>query len=146
MPHNTIYFGDNLAALTDMPSESVDLIYIDPPFNTGHVQQRTQIRTERSAEGDRTGFAGARYQTVKIGSKAYSDLFDDFLAFIEPRLVEGKRVLTAHGSCTFTSIYREVHYCKVLLDQIFGRESFLNENHLGLRLRRAHQEEMARQA
>lgn len=127
MPQNTIYFGDNLAILATLPAESVDLIYIDPPFNTGHVQQRTQIRTERSEAGDRTGFAGARYQTVKLGSKAYSDLFDDFISFIEPRLVEARRVLKPHGSLYFHIDYREVHYCKVLLDQIFGRECFLNE-------------------
>lgn len=127
MPQNTIYFGDNLAVLASLPAESVDLIYIDPPFNTGHVQQRTQIRTERSETGDRTGFAGTRYQTVKLGSKAYNDIFDDFLTFIEPRLLEAKRVLRPHGSLYFHIDYREVHYCKVLLDQIFGRESFLNE-------------------
>jgi site-specific DNA-methyltransferase (adenine-specific) len=127
MPQNTIYFGDNVAVLASLPAESVDLIYIDPPFNTGHVQQRTQIRTERNETGDRTGFAGTRYQTVKLGSKAYNDIFDDFLTFIEPRLLEAKRVLKPHGSLYFHIDYREVHYCKVLLDQIFGRESFLNE-------------------
>ncbi len=127
MTQNTIYFGDNLAVLASLPAESVDLIYIDPPFNTGHVQKRTQIRTERSESGDRTGFAGARYRTVKLGSQAYNDVFDDFLTFIEPRLLEAKRVLKAHGSLYFHIDYREVHYCKLLLDQIFGRDCFLNE-------------------
>jgi site-specific DNA-methyltransferase (adenine-specific) len=124
---NQIYFGDNLEILRALPSASVELIYIDPPFNTGKVQARTQLRTEKSDSGDRTGFAGQRYATVKIGSKAYGDIFDDFLMFLEPRLVEAKRILTDNGSLYFHIDYREVHYCKILLDQIFGRESFLNE-------------------
>jgi site-specific DNA-methyltransferase (adenine-specific) len=127
MSSNLIYNGDNLAILQSLPSESVDLVYIDPPFNTGHAQARTQLRTERSENGDRIGFAGNRYQTVKLGSKAYNDLFDDFLAFLEPRLIETRRVLKSNGSLYFHIDYREVHYCKVLLDQIFGRSSFLNE-------------------
>jgi site-specific DNA-methyltransferase (adenine-specific) len=124
---NTIYFADNLKILRSLPSESVNLIYIDPPFNTGKAQTRTQIRTEENSNGDRTGFQGKRYQTVKIGSKGYNDLFDDYLAFLEPRLIEAHRVLKADGSLYFHIDYREVHYCKILLDQIFGRESFLNE-------------------
>lgn len=124
---NCIYFGDNLPILRSLPSESVDLIYIDPPFNTGKIQARTQIRTERSENGDRVGFQGRRYQTVKIGSKGYADFFDDFLAFLAPRLEEAYRVLKPNGSLYFHIDYREVHYCKVLLDSIFGRDSFLNE-------------------
>ena len=125
--HNTIYHADNLPNLRSLPSESIDLIYIDPPFNTGHTQARTQIKTARSESGDRTGFAGRRYETVKIGQKSYADLFDDYLAFLEPRLNEAYRVLKPHGSLFFHIDYREVHYCKILLDCIFGRESFLNE-------------------
>jgi len=124
---NYIHFGDNLPILRQMPSASVDLIYIDPPFNTGKVQGRTQIKTTRSEEGDRTGFGGQRYETIKVGTRAYSDLFDDYLAFLEPRLVEAHRVLAPHGSLYFHIDYREVHYCKVLLDTIFGRDCFLNE-------------------
>lgn len=127
MAKNRIYFADNLITLQSLPSGSVDLIYIDPPFNTGHTQARTQIRTEQAEDGDRVGFAGKRYQTVKVGAMAYSDLFDDFLGFIEPRMREAYRVLSPNGSLYFHIDYREVHYCKVLLDQIFGRESFLNE-------------------
>src|SRR5574340_1066874 len=127
MPNHQVYFGDNLAILRSLPSESVELIYIDPPFNTGKTQARTQIKTERSENGDRTGFAGRRYETVKIGSHSYSDLFDDYLAFLEPRLVEARRLLQPNGSLYFHIDYREVHYCKILLDGIFGRDSFLNE-------------------
>jgi site-specific DNA-methyltransferase (adenine-specific) len=123
----TIYYGENLDVLRDLPDQSAQLIYIDPPFNTGKVQARTQLRTEENIEGDRTGFQGKRYQTIKVGSKSYLDIFDDFLAFLEPRLIEAKRVLTDTGSLYFHIDYREVHYCKVLLDSIFGRECFLNE-------------------
>jgi len=124
---NFIYFADNLSVLQSLPSASADLIYIDPPFNTGKTQARTQIRTERSENGDRIGFKGKRYETIRVGSKSYTDLFDDYLAFLEPRLVEAYRVLKPNGSLYFHIDYREVHYCKILLDLIFGRESFLNE-------------------
>jgi site-specific DNA-methyltransferase (adenine-specific) len=124
---NKIYFGDNLPLLQQIPDQSVDLIYIDPPFNTGKHQRRVQIGTIRSEAGDRTGFGGARYQTIRLGSQEYSDIFDDYLSFIEPRLIEAARILSDRGTLYFHIDYREVHYCKVLLDQIFGRERFLNE-------------------
>ena len=127
MTKNKIYFSDNLPILQSLQSESINLIYIDPPFNTGKVQGRTQIRTIRSEDGDRVGFQGQRYETVKIGSKSYSDLFDNYLSFLEPRLKEAYRVLASNGTLYFHIDYREVHYCKILLDLIFGRECFLNE-------------------
>jgi site-specific DNA-methyltransferase (adenine-specific) len=122
-----IYFDDNLNVLRNLPSESVDLIYIDPPFNTGTVRRQVQVKTIQSPSGDRVGFQGRRYESLVIGKKSFSDLFDDYLAFLEPRLIEAHRVLAPHGSFYFHIDYREVHYCKVLLDQIFGRECFLNE-------------------
>lgn len=124
---NKIIFGDNLPILETTASESIDLIYIDPPFNTGKVQERTQIKAIKDDNGDRKGFQGRSYRTVNIGNKAYKDLFDDYLAFLEPRLLEAYRILKPHGSLYFHIDYREVHYCKVLLDQIFGRDAFLNE-------------------
>ena len=124
----TVHFSDNLPVLQAQPSESVDLIYIDPPFNTGKAQARTQIETVRDdAAGDRTGFQGRRYRTVRIGTRSFADAFDDFLGFLEPRLVEAHRILKPDGSLFFHIDYREVHYAKVLLDGIFGRASFLNE-------------------
>jgi site-specific DNA-methyltransferase (adenine-specific) len=123
----TIYLADNLSVLRQLSTGTVDLIYIDPPFNTGKVQRRTQIRTVRADRGDRVGFQGRRYDTIKVGTKSFGDLFDDYLAFLEPRLIEAHRVLAPHGSLYFHVDYREVHYCKILLDAIFGRESFLNE-------------------
>ena len=124
---NQIYFCDNLSILQSLPDGAVDLIYIDPPFNTGRVQGRTQIQTVRDENGDRVGFGGRSYKTTALGSRAYKDNFDDFLGFIEPRLVEAYRVLKPTGSLYFHIDYREVHYCKILLDDIFGRESFINE-------------------
>lgn len=122
-----IIFGDNLEILKKIPSESVSLIYIDPPFNTGKKQARTQIQTTQSDEGDRRGFKGKLYKTIKLGTKSYDDIFENYLGFLEPRLREAYRILTPNGSLYFHIDYREVHYCKIFLDQIFGRESFLNE-------------------
>lgn len=122
-----VYFGDNLEIIRTFPDASFDLIYIDPPFNTGKTQTRTQIQTVRDEEGDRVGFKGQRYRTVRIGTKAYSDSFSEYLRFLEPRFEQARRLLTPRGSFFFHIDYREVHYCKVLLDSIFGRESFLNE-------------------
>lgn len=124
---NKIYFGDNLPILQGLESESVDLIYIDPPFNTGKVQKRTTIKTVQSATGSRKGFQGKSYETVELGTKSYDDSFDSLVDFLRPRLVEAHRILKPHGSLYFHIDYREVHYCKVLLDEIFGRECFLNE-------------------
>lgn len=122
-----IYFEDNLKVLTALPSESVSLIYVDPPFNTGKRQERTSIRTVQSAEGDRTGFANRRYATIKLGTTGYDDAFEDFPAFLQPRMAEARRILAPGGSLFLHLDYREVHYCKVMLDGIFGRQSFMNE-------------------
>ena len=122
-----VYFGDNLPVLETLPSESVDMIYIDPPFNTGRRQSRTQLKTSRDVEGDRTGYQGRRYRTLKLGTRSYDDCFDDYLGFLEPRLVEARRMLVPNGSLFFHIDYREAHYCKVLLDMTFGRPSFMNE-------------------
>jgi site-specific DNA-methyltransferase (adenine-specific) len=125
---NKIYFGDNLPILQEMESESVDLIYIDPPFNTGKAQKRTSIKTIQSKNGTRKGFQGKNYETIEIGTKSYSDSFDNFIdGFLKPRLTEAYRILKPYGSLYFHIDYREVHYCKILLDEIFGKESFLNE-------------------
>jgi len=122
-----VVHGDNLEILRGLQDSSVNLIYIDPPFNTGRQQSRTQIRVERSSDGDRIGFKGMRYESHVVGTKAFSDQFDDFLVFLEPRLVEAHRVLAKNGTLYFHIDYREVHYCKILLDHIFGRENFINE-------------------
>ena len=124
---NQIIFGENLEALSTIPDTQVDLIYIDPPFNTGKQQARKQIRVEQDENGDRIGFGGIRYQSTVVGERAYRDYFDDYLGFLEPRLRAAHRVLKAEGSLYFHIDYREVHYCKILLDDIFGRGCFINE-------------------
>ena len=125
---NRIILADNLDILPGIESGSVPLIYLDPPFNTGREQRRTRLRTQRDDDaGDRVGFGGRRYRSIALGSHSFADLFDDFLAFIEPRLLQLRRILAPHGSLFFHIDYREAHYCKLLLDAIFGRESFLNE-------------------
>lgn len=121
-----IVFGDNLPVLAGMPDNAFDLIYIDPPFNTGRARALTQLRATRSETG-RVGFQGRRYQTSVVGTQQYEDAYDDYLAFLEPRLRQAHRVLADTGTLYFHIDFREVHYCKVLLDRIFGRESFLNE-------------------
>ncbi len=130
---NRILHGDNLPILQSMPTGSVHLIYIDPPFNTGHRQQRLRMRSVRDLNGDRTGFGGHRYRTVPVllgdpGEPAgYEDRFDDLVEFLRPRMIEARRVLSPAGSLFFHIDPREVHYCKVMLDQIFGRACFQNE-------------------
>lgn len=147
---NKIYYGNNLEILKEIESESVDLIYIDPPFNTGKTQKLTSIKTVKSDEGDRIGFAGNSYQSIELGTKSYNDSIDGDVhlsdrehnsyelimpevsiyyleGFLKPRLLEAYRILKPTGSLYFHIDYREVHYCKILLDKIFGRNSFINE-------------------
>jgi len=131
---NRILHSENLTALRSLASASVELIYIDPPFNTGTTQTRPRLKTVRDDDGDRTGFGGNRYRTERTaGAPSYADTFDDYLGFLRPRLVEAHRILTHTGSLFFHIDPREVHYCKVLLDEIFttpttsGRACFQNE-------------------
>lgn len=121
--------GDNMKALSGLPDESFTLIYVDPPFNTGRKQTRAQRTMVRAAEGegDRIGFKGLSYNTELGSARSYHDSFDDYLSFIEPRLLQAYRLLAEDGTLYVHLDYREVHYVKVLLDQIFGRENFLNE-------------------
>jgi site-specific DNA-methyltransferase (adenine-specific) len=149
---NKIYFGDNLDVLRSMDDESIDLIYIDPPFNTGKTQRNTKIKTIQDENGDRVGFQGNKYKTIKLSSTSYDDTFNNGLhgelpdekyfayqeiapdgeieyleLFLKPRLIEAHRLLKEYGSLYFHIDYREVHYVKILLDSIFGRDNFLNE-------------------
>ena len=126
-PSLRVFHGDNIAALERLPADEVDLIYIDPPFNTGKMQRRQQIKAVQSPTASRAGFQGRRYETSVIGTRGYSDYFTDYLAFLEPRLVEAYRVLAPHGSLYLHVDYREVHRCRFLLDEIFGPENLVNE-------------------
>ena len=122
-----ILLGDCLDVLPRFADGSFQLIYIDPPFNTGREQTRKLVRTVADEDGDRTGFQGRRYATRLLGESSYSDSFEDYLAFLAPRLEEARRLLAREGTLYFHIDYREAHYCKLLLDEIFGRECFLNE-------------------
>ena len=122
-----VIHGDNLEAISALPDAAFRLIYVDPPFNTGREQKRVALRTARADDGDRVGFKGQRYSSVRIGTKSYADVFDDYLSFLEPRLREAHRLLTPTGSFFLHLDYREVHYAKVLCDLVFGRECFMNE-------------------
>jgi site-specific DNA-methyltransferase (adenine-specific) len=122
-----IVLGDNLEVLRALPDGLAALIYIDPPFNTGRRQSRVRLRTVRASDGDRTGFGGRRYRSEALGRSEFDDRFGDYLGFLEPRLREAHRLLAPHGSFFLHVDCREVHYCKVRLDEIFGRECFMNE-------------------
>jgi len=124
---NTVYFGDNLPIIRNIPDSSVQLIYIDPPFNTGREQQRSKVTTKRSDSGNRIGFKGERYETVKSKVFSYDDQFANYWEFLEPRLEQAFRVLKQTGTLYLHLDYREAHYAKVLLDALFGPECFLNE-------------------
>jgi site-specific DNA-methyltransferase (adenine-specific) len=119
--------GDNLAVLQSMPDESVQLIYVDPPFNTGRVQSRGSSKTTRTETGNRIGFKGQRYEIVKETILSYDDEFKDYWGFLEPRLEQAWRLLNETGTLYLHLDYREAHYAKVLLDALFGRECFINE-------------------
>ncbi len=124
---DTIVLGDNLAATALLPDAAFRLIYLDPPFNTGRVQRRQSLSTTRTPEGARQGFGGNNYDTVKGMLSRYDDRFDDYWAFLEPRLAEAWRLLDERGTLYLHLDYREAHYAKVALDALFGRDSFLNE-------------------
>ena len=124
---NRVIHGDNLTVLKSIPDSTVQLIYVDPPFNTGRTQTRGTSVTTRSAEGNRIGFKGQRYDIVKETVLSYDDEFADYWAFLEPRLEQAWRILNATGTLYLHLDYREAHYAKVLLDALFGRECFLNE-------------------
>jgi site-specific DNA-methyltransferase (adenine-specific) len=124
---NRIVLGDNLPVIRELADESVQMVYADPPFNTGRAQSRRTLATVAAADGDRTGFGGRRYATRLLAESSYHDAFDDYLGFLEPRLRELRRVLSREGTLYLHLDYREAHYVKLLLDELFGRECFLNE-------------------
>jgi site-specific DNA-methyltransferase (adenine-specific) len=122
-----VVHGDNLGVLQRLETASFRLVYLDPPFNTGREQRRERLSTTASAEGDRTGFGGRRYATTRLGGAAFADAFADYLGFLEPRLRELHRLLDDQGTLYLHLDYREAHACKLLLDELFGPDCFLNE-------------------
>ena len=124
---NRIVFDENLAWLQRAPRKAFSLVYIDPPFNTGRRQARTRLRTVADRDGDRVGFQGRRYRTEPLGETGFDDRFDDYVGFLRDRIEAARPTLTADASLFLHVDCREVHYCKVMLDEVFGRESFMNE-------------------
>ncbi|MCS5717553.1 site-specific DNA-methyltransferase [Herbiconiux sp. CPCC 205763] len=144
-----VYQADNLTVLPAFADASFTVIYLDPPFNTGRQQTRrsttaTRVVAEPEAgdaadpagavgtdaprsPGRITGFKGQAYDRIKGDLLSYDDRFDDYWEFLEPRIVEAWRLLADDGTLYLHLDYREAHYAKVLLDALFGRESFLNE-------------------
>jgi site-specific DNA-methyltransferase (adenine-specific) len=121
--------GENLQVLPQLADGSFQLVYIDPPFNTGGRRDRRTLRTTREPAdgGDRTGFGGRRYSSVEVARSSYADSFADYAGFLAPRLEQARRLRTDSGTLYVHLDWREAHYCKVLLDEIFGRDCFLNE-------------------
>jgi site-specific DNA-methyltransferase (adenine-specific) len=134
-----VVLGDNLPVLQALPRGRFDLVYLDPPFNTGRLQRRSTISVSREDErhppstgpqaggSSRVGFGGRRYRSRLLQSLSYDDAFADYLGFLEPRLRAARDLLAGHGTLYFHIDYREAHYCKLLLDEVFGRDAFLNE-------------------
>jgi site-specific DNA-methyltransferase (adenine-specific) len=122
-----VLLGDNLELLPRFDDEAFQLAYLDPPFNTGKRRRRRTLATVADPSGDRTGFQGRRYATQVLAEASFGDAFDDYLDFLAPRLREVRRVLSESGTLYLHIDYREAHYVKLLLDEIFGRECFLNE-------------------
>jgi site-specific DNA-methyltransferase (adenine-specific) len=122
-----VLLGDNLELLRALPDGVAQMVYADPPFNTGRPRVRRTLATVAAADGDRTGFGGRRYATRVVGETTYADTFEDYLGFLEPRLRELRRVLAPEGTLYLHLDYREAHYVKLLLDEVFGRTCFLNE-------------------
>ncbi len=122
-----IRHGDNLELLGELADGCVQMVYADPPFNTGKTQTRRTLATVAAESGDRTGFGGRRYASTLLETSSYRDAFDDYLGFLEPRLRELRRVLHDTGTLYLHLDYREAHAVKLLLDELFGRECFLNE-------------------
>jgi site-specific DNA-methyltransferase (adenine-specific) len=122
-----ILLGDNLAVMAGLGDGAFRMIYLDPPFNTGRERSARRLRTVAARDGDRTGFGGRRYRSERLEGPSYRDRFDDYLGFLEPRLREARRLLDPEGTLYLHLDYREAHYVKLLCDEIFGRECFLNE-------------------
>jgi site-specific DNA-methyltransferase (adenine-specific) len=122
-----IVLGDNQEVMPRFPDGAFRMIYLDPPFNTGRERTARRLRTVAASDGDRTGFGGRRYRSELLESSSYRDRFDDYLGFLEPRLREARRLLDPEGTLYLHLDYREAHYVKLLCDEIFGRDCFLNE-------------------
>ncbi|MDA8027256.1 MAG: site-specific DNA-methyltransferase [Actinomycetota bacterium] len=121
--------GTAQETLNNLDERVLDLIYIDPPFNTGITQTKTTTKSRQTLEEDGvTGFGGKKYLRETVDAVGYSDSHEDFIeSFLKPVIDLSHSRLKDHGALYLHLDYREVHYAKVLLDSIFGRDNFLNE-------------------
>src|SRR4051794_26601115 len=106
--------GDNAAVLGLLPAGSFDLVYVDPPFNTGTRRRGGRTTTARDDAGP-AGVGGPRHRRERTEGPAYADVFEDFVAWLVPRLVAAHALLAPHGSLYVHLDQREVHYVKVAL-------------------------------
>ena len=109
----TIHQGNNLHVLQTLPSDEFNLVYADPPFNTGVTQKRKRVK-----KGE---------HLLNESKLAFADKFDDFIPWLRARVEEIHRVMTPDGSFFLHMDYREIHYAKVMCDEIFGRRNMVNE-------------------
>ncbi|MGN6169399.1 MAG: DNA-methyltransferase [Solirubrobacteraceae bacterium] len=119
--------GDNGPVLAQLPEGAFDLVYMDPPFNTGRPRKRDTVTVHADLQGQRVGFGGRTYSSRLLRTLSYEDSYVDYLDFLGSRLRRLRALLAPHGTLYFHIDYREAHYCKLLLDEVFGREAFLNE-------------------
>jgi site-specific DNA-methyltransferase (adenine-specific) len=130
---NLVLEADCARVLPLLPDGAFELIYIDPPFNTGTPRRHRRLSVARDDEnGDRTGFGGHRYRSRPTGDDGapaygYEDSFDDYPGFLRPKLERARELLKPEGTLYVHLDYREAHYVKIALDEIFGRDCFLNE-------------------
>jgi site-specific DNA-methyltransferase (adenine-specific) len=122
-----IILGDNAQVLPTLPRAFAELIYIDPPFNSGRTQRRKRLKVHADPSARRRGFGGRAYRVEKVGESSYADRFADYAGFLLPRIEASLQCLTPDGSLFVHLDAREVHYVKVALDALFGRSSFMNE-------------------
>ncbi|WP_420826016.1 DNA-methyltransferase [Microbacterium excoecariae] len=148
-----IHHGDNLEVIQKLPDAAFTMIYLDPPFNTGRKRQHTTQRVTHAPDAVHignvaddpdgalfgedflhatenpvwNGFHGRKYERIRQTLTTFDDRFDDYWAFLEPRLSEAWRLLADDGTLYLHLDYREAHYAKVMLDAVFGRDHFLNE-------------------
>ncbi len=120
--------ADNLDVLAAIPDGAVDLVYADPPFATGGVRRLTSIRTG-SGERTRRGFGDREVAWEVVGDQAWADILPlpEHLAALRARVVEIRRVLAVHGSLYLHVDWRTAHHVRLMLDDVFGAERFLNE-------------------
>src|SRR5947209_19985338 len=105
--------ADNAVALSELPHSAFDLIYLDPPFNTGRSQARQTLSVQAAANGVRVGFSGRRYSSRLLRNLSYDDGFGDYLAFLESRRARASVLLAPHGTPYFQLDYRLASYCKL---------------------------------